>query len=463
MGLDLNVSKCEIICDPSTVISNAKLRSFQRIATADASLLGAPLFQGPVLDGEWSRRCADMSRAADRLSRIASQDALLLLRVSFSAPRVQHLLRCSPSAGHGGLDGFDKSLRSAVNRITNCNLSDSQWIQASLPVRDGGLGVRRVATLALPAFLASAASTLPLQDAILSTTHCPPDSFVVSFRTAWSSSFGLQPVGGQSCKQSVWDRPGIMADKAVVETACANSHQKASFLAAQSPHSGDWLAALPISSCGLRLGDEAVRVAVAVRLGLDLCVPHACALCDSQVDAWGSHALVCKRAPGKILRHTALNDAIARAFGSAGVPVKKEPSGLLLNDSKRPDGLTLIPWQSGKPLTWDVTVATTIADSYVTQSATSAGAAAELAASRKRAKYSDLPASVNFEPMAFETHGAINTSAIDCFSDIGRRVTLISGDKRETSFLFQRLSVIVQRFNSILLHDSFSVDTDPDL
>ena len=24
--------------------------------------------------------------------------------------------------------------------------------------------------------------------------------------------------------------------------------------------------------------------------------------------------------------------------------------------SKRPGGLTLVPWQSGKPLTWDVTV-----------------------------------------------------------------------------------------------------------
>ena len=29
-------------------------------------------------------------------------------------------------------------------------------------------------------------------------------------------------------------------------------------------------------SCGLKLDNEAVRVAVGLRLGLDLCVPHEC-------------------------------------------------------------------------------------------------------------------------------------------------------------------------------------------
>jgi len=43
-------------------------------------------------------------------------------------------------------------------------MSDSQWIQTSLPVRDGGLGVRRVSQLAIPASIASAASTLSIQD-----------------------------------------------------------------------------------------------------------------------------------------------------------------------------------------------------------------------------------------------------------------------------------------------------------
>ena len=47
-------------------------------------------------------------------------------------------------------------------------------------------------------------------------------------------------------------------------------------------------------------------------------------------------------------------------------------------------------WQTGLSLTWDVIVATTLADSYISASASSAGAAAEMAASRKQAKYAAL-------------------------------------------------------------------------
>ena len=38
---------------------------------------------------------------------------------------------------------------------------------------------------------------------------------------------------------------------------------------------------------------------------------------------------------------------------------------------------------------------------------------------------------------------------------LGRKLPDQSGDDREISFLFQRLSVLVQRYNTILLHDCF--------
>jgi len=238
--------------------------------------------------------------------------------------------------------------------------------------------------------------------------------------------------------------------------------EKAIFLAATASHSGAWLAALPIASCGLRLDDEAVRVAVALRLGLHLCVAHECR-CGASVDTWGLHAMVCKKAPARSTRHFAVNDIITRAFTSAGVPVVKEPSGLSRNDGKRPDGLTLVPWQNGKALTWDVTVTTTLAESYLSASSNCAGSAAELAATKKTDKYSGLPAAYLFQPIALETLGPVNSSAAVFIAEMGRRISLVSGDPKEEQFLWQRLSVCLQRYNAILLHQSFVERDDPDL
>jgi len=70
--------------------------------------------------------------------------------------------------------------------------------------------------------------------------------------------------------------------------------------------------------------------------------------------------------------------------------VSKEPSCLSRSDGKRPDGLTLIPWRTGRSLIWDVTVSCTTADSYLEASSREAGAAAELSASNKVVKYAGL-------------------------------------------------------------------------
>jgi len=47
---------------------------------------------------------------------------------------------------------------------------------------------------------------------------------------------------------------------------------------------------------------------------------------------------------------------------------------------------------------------------------------------------------------------------------LGERLMGTSGDLREMSYLSQRLSVNVQRFNSVLIHESFvSADEELDL
>ena len=163
--------------------------------------------------------------------------------------------------------------------------------------------------------------------------------------------------------------------------------------AVRAPHSGDWLNALPLSACGLRLDDNTIHIAVGLRLGANIYEPHQCP-CGVMTDAKGLHAgvhgLSCRGGTGRSARHHNLNDLVWRALGKANIPSVKEPTGLFRSDGKRPDGLsrlTLIPWKNIKCVTWDVTVTDTLAQSYLSSTSSASDGTAEATADRKSLKY----------------------------------------------------------------------------
>ena len=66
----------------------------------------------------------------------------------------------------------------------------------------------------------------------------------------------------------------------------------------------------------------------------------------------------------KNLRHNYLNDLIYHTLLQTGLPSTTKSARLLRTDGKRPDGLINVPWQAGKWVAWDATVANTLADFY---------------------------------------------------------------------------------------------------
>ena len=154
----------------------------------------------------------------------------------------------------------------------------------------------------------------------------------------WSERHDLQPpVGVDSFKQKSWDQ----------QSALAAVHQlRACLLASSTKESETWLQALPISALGLRLNDDSLRIKVGLRLGTPLCGPHQCWHCE--VDVMGKHGPSCRWSKGRHYRHAAMNDIIHCVLISAGVQEKREPPGLLRSDGKRADGVSVVPWRSGK-------------------------------------------------------------------------------------------------------------------
>ena len=141
------------------------------------------------MDNALTDRCNDLARSIDRLKLLASHDALVILKASLSTPKLLHIMRSSPCADHEGLERFDSLLRTGLSSILNIVISDVNWIQASLPVSDGGLGICSAALLAPSAFLASAASTQDLQVKILIHCNTVADPATESMLAIWKSRY----------------------------------------------------------------------------------------------------------------------------------------------------------------------------------------------------------------------------------------------------------------------------------
>ena len=144
--------------------------------------------------------------------------------------------------------------------------------------------------LAPSAFLASAAATLPLHEAILPVQSFSADPLVSSTLSRWIELFGSPPPQGSARgEQRQWDSVAVAHSRAILDEEYTGPSEKARLLASRG---GDWLQALPISSCGLRFDDDSFRIAVSLRLGCKIYRAHTCR-CGTLVNEMGIHGLSC--------------------------------------------------------------------------------------------------------------------------------------------------------------------------
>ena len=90
-----------------------------------------------------------------------------------------------------------------------------------------------------------------------------------------------------------------------------------------------------------------------------------------------------------------------------------------------------------------------MATSHVQATSTAAGAAADREAANKKTKYAALQQTHVFVPVSVETMGSWNCESLNFVNYIGRKLTAVTDDPFETSYLFQRLSVAIERGNEV--------------
>ena len=302
--------------------------------------------------------------------------------------------------------------------------------------------------LAPSAFLASAAATSDLVHLIV-----PPYLQSLSIpnvdeaKDLWSLGHGQStPEVTSQHQQRAW---GIPKMSALAESLLENApdpRARARLLASATKESGVWLNVLPISSRGLCMDNDTIRVAAGLRLGAPLCMPHSCYHCGEEVDCLAMHGLSCRWSEGRHHRHAAMNGIIHRTLAATKVPSRLEPSGLYRTDGKRPDDITVVPWKSGKLLVWDF-FPLLLFNCHQGSSSSSSHGRSEKGSQVCQPQQHLLSSTYAFTPVAIETLGVFGPQTATFLKDLGHRLAQVTGDKKSTTYLLQRLSVAVQRGN----------------
>ena len=252
IGLLLNEHKCELVTDDMEVVQKIQTiaPSITHVHTSNAVLLGAPIGSLEEIDVVLTKKISDFQLLACRLKLLCAHDALYLLKNCFSLPKLQYILRCSPCYNSQVLHTYDNLIRDTLQSILNVTLTESIWQQATLPVRNGGIGVWLATQVALPSFLSSVASSSELVLQLLPPRlHSSSGSNDLLFTAAvdlWRQQTGRDQLPEFIVTQTAWDTPLVEVAVERVLSAAPNQAGIARLLAAAAPHSGAFSRRCPV-------------------------------------------------------------------------------------------------------------------------------------------------------------------------------------------------------------------------
>lgn len=170
------------------------------------------------------------------------------------------------------LRDFDGEVRRCLGEICNIVINNSTRMQVSLPVLDGGMGVRSTEWLSSSAFIASAYS---VARAVPDVFKANLEDYTAAATEVWTSLSNLEvPEGDLASVQRAWDGAVVKCQKEKVWSLATDVEQRARLFASFTPESGAWINGLPIVSLGSLLISLQFQLAVAVRLGVSVRVSH---------------------------------------------------------------------------------------------------------------------------------------------------------------------------------------------
>jgi hypothetical protein len=245
--------------------------SFQNLAAGikicargGLSLLGSPIFyQGFKNTVEKTTITVEnLLRKAELLSRHVAytliKNCLFIQKNFFLRTPFWKFSNC--------VNSIDSSLKSSLERILNLRLTDLQWCQSTLPIIFGGLGIRRISDICLPAFLSSIHGVKKLVSLLLNSKD---NELIIHHYVEASAVWDVENENERPTIpqfQKNWDNINIK--RIIANDLIFNSSRDlARFKALQSRESGSWLHAIPFPNIGTLPDNTSFQVCIGLKLG----------------------------------------------------------------------------------------------------------------------------------------------------------------------------------------------------
>ena len=452
-GLQLEPSKCELVPLAPQADLSAFPPSFQVRRPGVFDLLGSPV--GDFDHCNTFTQTERVEKAAKCLEAVAAlpdpQVGLQLLRHCVSFTKMVHSMRTTPPGAHASaLAAFDQQHRGCLEHLGCFPVSDRTWHQATLGLKQGGLGLRQCTVHAPAAYLASVAATHEACRS-LDGRYTPdwPSSVqaAAAFDAAVLASDRFH--GVHQPRQQTLSAALDKAQLAQLQVSAEGESERAHLQLLQQPGAGAWLLARPSQALGLHLDAAFFRVLLRMRLRVPVASSDGyCPLCDGIADRFGDHARACPCGGDRTKRHNRLRAVVAARAMAAGLSPEVEKQGLLpqrpeehgasesgsrCNPSQRRPADVYIPaWGAHGPAAFDLAATSGMRGSVLPASAACGRSAATNYEGRKRAHQNTEQLchgqGLQFVPLVVEACcGGWGPTASATWKNLGRCMELASG------------------------------------
>ena len=466
LGLSVNSKKCELIplglYQPDSFLNEAGFTVSDLTVIRDGfSFLGAPIGTNEFCDKFMEKKLHEFALNLRLLGKLGdAQVALSLLRHCEGFCKAVFYMRAVRHQGeHLWLKKYDKEVDRVLAQILSSPgtdpdilLPDAARLQAALPVRMGGLGVRRSYDHWTAAAMGAASGTYALCKHL--DKHYRWDAAGWSHTaTRYNELVDADArVDTEELPQQILKQRDLSASIIVRQVANLRDEgdvqDRARLNSLLLPLAGAWITALPLPENVIN--PEEFRAVVRLRLGL---VVHRdksrCEQCGQPMDEFGVHALNCKHGGCTIRRHNRVRDLVGMLGSKAGLAPALEPKHIVLGGTKPADIFFSIGIGDGRPRAVDCTIWNPLAASHVQEAARAVGHAAVKAQSKKRGKHGDAcrKAHISFSAFAAEVFGGLGPEAATLWRHLNKMAAeRADGDKVLASVKWnERLAVGLQR------------------